>query len=50
MNASNLNTMNSYILPTKNDIDPESYSTDSEWKYKITKENGSRKIIKDSSA
>ena len=26
MNGANLNTMNSYILPTKNDIDPEKYS------------------------
>lgn len=50
MNGSNLNTMNSYIIPTKNDVDPETYGQDSEWKYKLTRENGSRQLIEDSSA
>lgn len=50
MNGSNLNTMNSYIIPTKNDIDPETYSQDAEWKYKIVQENGSRKIVEDTTA
>lgn len=39
MNGSNLNTMNSYIIPTKNDIDPETYSQDAERKYKLTRES-----------
>ena len=50
MNAANLNTMNSYILPIKNDIDPATYSEDSEWKYSLIKENGSRKLVKDSTS
>ena len=50
MNGANLNTMNSYILPTKNDIDPETYSQDAEWKYRLTKEDGSRKLIEDTTA
>ncbi len=50
MNGANLNTMNSYILPTKNDIDPEKYSEDSEWKYKINYKNGWFNIIKDTTA
>jgi hypothetical protein len=36
MNGANLNTMNSYIIPSKNDIDPETYVQDSEWKYTIS--------------
>lgn len=47
MNWANLNTMNSYILPVKNDIDPEKYSEDSEWKYRIEYNDGNINIIKD---
>lgn len=50
MNGANLNTMNSYILPTKNDIIPETYSQDSEWKYKVTYDNGALNLTKDTTA
>ena len=35
MNSANLNTMNSYIIPVKNDIDPTSYE---ELKYRLQKD------------
>jgi F0F1-type ATP synthase membrane subunit a len=35
MNSANLNTMNSYIIPVKNDIDPTSYQ---ELKYRLVKD------------
>lgn len=47
MNGVNLNTMNSYILPTKNDINPETYAEDSEWKYRVEYKDGSLHFIKD---
>ena len=50
MNGANLNTMNSYILPTKNDINPETYMEDSEWKYKIEYNNGKFALIKDTTS
>lgn len=49
MNGANLNTMNSYILPTKNDIDPETYSKDSEWKYSISSSDNGLSLGFDSS-
>jgi len=39
MNSANLNTMNSYIIPVKNDIDPTSYQ---ELKYRIQKDPTAR--------
>ncbi len=39
MNSANLNTMNSYIIPVKNDIDPTSYQ---ELKYRLQKDPNAR--------
>lgn len=39
MNSANLNTMNSYIIPVKNDIDPTSYE---ELKYRLVKDPNAR--------
>lgn len=38
MNSANLNTMNSYIIPIKNDIDPTQYE---ELKYRLVKDSNS---------
>ncbi|MCS6982821.1 MAG: F0F1 ATP synthase subunit A [Candidatus Absconditabacterales bacterium] len=46
MNSANLNTMNSYIIPVENDIDPQNYK---ELKYSISFEDGSLTFQKDTS-
>lgn len=46
MNSANLNTMNSYIIPVENDIDPQNYT---ELKYSISSEGWSLAFQKDTS-